>query len=151
MKISIKNFLYFLSTNNFSAILTAIEHIHHSKHVKVVVRKCGTSFVVVTVLVQARSRHSKPKVSNSISRVEVERVELENSKLNFLAIELNDLNGNRLFEILHIWSVEILSSTCGNCECFEHRTALELGIGNSFAVQISHQEIGEVQQDGVGM
>lgn len=139
-----KSFISYL-LKQLSSFLTAVEHIHHPEDIKVVVRQRRTSFVVVTVLVQTCRRHSKPEISHSIRRVEVECVELENSKLNFLAIKLHNLYGNWFFQLLHIRPIEEVSSTSGNCECFQQSSALELSLGDCFAEFILNELVWEVE------
>lgn len=141
----------FISYQNCSTSLLAIEHVHESEDIKVVGRQSWSTVVVVAVVVQLHCRLATPIVLHSVLRVQIESVQLENSELDSLAVKLNDLNGDRSFELLHFSAVKTLSSAGGNSEGFEYRSAFELIFRDRGLEDIFNVEVRVVQQDGVWM
>lgn len=130
--------LVYSKTERLNRFLVAVKHAHKSQNIEVVGSERWSAVVVEAVIVQLRDGIAEPKVLQAAGAVQVECVELEDSKLHSLAFELNNLHSNGLIEVFDVLSVETMRAAGGDSESLQHRSALDLVVSHGSVEQIAH-------------
>lgn len=73
-----------------------------AKHIIIVVLENRSTFHIFAVCIQCHRRYIKPIIHRAIVAVQIQCIQLVNTKVKFIHVHLNALNGNWFWDIFNI-------------------------------------------------